>query len=853
MNWMYWQNCLLITGATWFVVISPVCAEVSKQDVESSLVSDRASSELTQSQLTNGVEEKSFSPVPIVDILLNPTTEGIEIILETSESETLSGSTSTAGNNLIIDIPNAQLQLSPGEEFRQDNPTPGIRAIAVTNATSNSVRLTITGSTGVPLVRVASSDRGLVVSLTQKSEAETVQPDIEEEIIEIIVTAEKTEEDVQDVPISITAIPEQEIEDANINSLSDIANNTPNFSVFSGAGESRSFINYSMRGLGNVNFFTSDAVGFYVDDVPIDTSNATAFLNVDLVELERVEILRGPQGTLYGRNAQAGVVNIVTRKPTNIFEFSGNASYGNFDAFNIGVSVSGPIEQNRLFFRLTGNYLSRDGFLENTFLDDDVDDQSGGGSRGQLLWTPSEDWEISFNVAFDDYRDGDVPFVLLNQSDPLETERDFNGFNNLNSNTQSLKIAYNNPNFSVTSITARRYFHQEYDNEGDLTLADSFRAIQEFESTVWTQELRLQSPNDANQFQWLLGGYFESRDLDNTDDGLRIGIDALSAFGIPPGTDVANSEVNTNIYAVFGQISYQPINPLTLTAGLRYESTNTTLESLERTFTLVDGPALTTFSASDVEQNSSPLLPRFVVEYRINPDLMAYGSVARGFKPGGVNYRATDDVTLTFDAEKSWNYEVGLKSVWLDNRLTVNLAVFHNPVEDYQVVFFENITGLPQRVANADVSITGAELEVRATPIDGLDLIAGLGFIDAEFTEFNDPVTGTNFNENQVNYAPEFSYNLAIQYRALNGLLARLELQGLGKTFFDEANTLQQDPYLTINARLGYEANNFGIYFFANNIFDTEYLSFAAPLIAGETLALYGTPATYGVQLKLRF
>ncbi|MEM9769095.1 MAG: TonB-dependent receptor, partial [Cyanobacteria bacterium P01_D01_bin.71] len=557
--------------------------------------------------------------------------------------------------------------------------------------------------------------------------------------------------------------------------------------------------------------------------------------------------------TLYGRSTQAGAVNIITRQPTNVFEFNGVADYGRFNDANIRASVSGPVVEDQLFLRLAGSYASRDAFLENTFLDSEVDEQSGWTGRAQILWTPSEDWNISFNASVDDYDDGAVPFVLLDQSDPFETERDFDGFNNLNANTQSLRIAYDNPDFRMTSITARRFSRTEQSGDADATILDIVRAGFQVDSTVWSQELRLQSPDNDQPLEWLVGGYFESRNLENIDNGSIFGQDALSAFGLPPATAVFNSEVDTNIFGIFGQVSYQPIEPLTLTAGLRYENTGATLESLEQTFTPLGGAAITTFSATDVEQTSEAVLPRFVAQYRFNPNVMVYGSISRGFKPAGVNPLANNDVSLTFGEERSWNYELGVRSSWLDDRLAVNFTFFHNPVNDYQVVFFDSFTALPSEIGNADVSITGFELETRATPLEGLDFIAGFGLANARFTDFSDPVSGESFNGNRVPYAPEFTYNLAVQYRSPIGLLGRLELQGLGKTFFEESNTLRQDPFAIVNARLGYEFENYGIFLFANNIFDNEYLTNVFPFGGGINLATFGTPATYGIQFRARF
>jgi iron complex outermembrane receptor protein len=775
--------------------------------------------------------------IQITGVQVNSTDDGINVILETAGGEALQGFTTTQGNSLIVNIPNAQLRLPESQEFRQENPVEGIAAITVQAPDANSVQVSVTGIDGIPSGKVVQTQQGLTLSLSAP------EPDIE-----LIVTAQKRSEDVQDVPISITVIPEEEIEDADINSLSDIAANTPNFSIFN---PSRNFILYSIRGLSNFNFLSRDPVAFYVDDVPYDY---TGFLDIDLPDIERVEVLRGPQSVLYGRNALAGAVNIITRKPTNTFEFNASASYGNYDNLDLRAGISGPLVEDNLFFRLSGKYGSRDGYLENTFLDTDVDEQSGGTGRAQVLWTPTEDWEISFNASFDDYHDGALPLVFLEQSDPYEIEQNFDGFNDLNSNTQSVRAVYNQPNFRLTSITARRSSDRDFENEADVTIQDIITQIGDDDSTIFSQEIRLQSPEDAYSFQWLLGGYFESRDFNIDADGFRYGADAVTAFGFPPGRSFVSAEINETIYAIFAQASYTPIDAVTLTAGVRYESYNGTLEDRENIFIPADGSPSSPSGASfnDVEQDGDIVLPRFVVQYRFNPNIMVYGSVARGYRPPGVNYRAEDEQELTYEAEKSWNYEVGLKSSWLDDRLNVNLAVFHNPVNDFQVPVPNPELGLFQLVTNADVSITGFEVEVKATLIDGLDVIAGFGFANAEFTDYTNPFTGENFDENQLAYAPEFTYNLAVQYRTLGGIFARLELQGLGTTYFDDANRFKQGPVAIVNARLGYELDNYGIYFFANNIFDTETLNSVVPFGSFGNLATYGAPLTYGFQLRAR-
>ena len=689
---------------------------------------------------------------------------------------------------------------------------------------------------------------------TDEFEEEEDEEEEEEDTLRIVVTAEKTPEVVQDVPISLTVLTEDELEDADITSLDGIAGNTPNFSSFSATG-SRSFAFYSIRGLSNQNFGSRDPVAFYVDDIPYDYGS---FIDLDLPDLQQVEILRGPQNTLYGRSSQAGVVNITTRKPTNEFSFNSTVGYGSEENLDLRAGISGPIIEDELFYRLSGNYERRDGFYDNSFLDEEYDEKSGGTGRAQLRWTPTENWDVSLNASFEDYQDGAYPFVALDDDDPFDIEQDVNGFSALSTNSQSLKVAYLQPDFRVTSITTRRFSDQAADGDLDLTTLDAVTNGSAFDSTVWTQELRLQSPEDADQLQWIVGGYFESREFDNNGSASVFGDDAAAIFGptvIPGSSTLLTSDSLSTTWAAFGQVSYRPIDPLSLTVGLRYENTDSTLSRLEQVFRISGFPDTPLLAFNDVEQSTDALLPRFAVDYRLSPEATVYGTIARGYRPGGVNVFADNEASLRFGAERSWNYEVGVKTTWLDDRLGVNLSFFHNPVTNYQVATFDPFTLFTDSVRNADVSITGLELDVRATPVEGLDLIAGLGLVDAEFTSFIDPNTGTNFDGNSLPYVPEFTYNVAAQYRAPFGLFARLELQGVGKTFFEEANVVEQDPYAVVNARLGYEFDQYGVYLFANNLFDTRYIAqgFDFSTFGSASAGAFGAPATYGVQFRSSF
>ncbi|MEM8505852.1 MAG: TonB-dependent receptor [Cyanobacteria bacterium P01_D01_bin.1] len=791
-------------------------------------------------------------PLEIVDVRVVQSDDGIDLVIDTTSGTLARPFFAIEGNALIADIDNAVLATPTGSDFRLESPAPGFEIVEVTQQSPQQVRIQIIGSETTPTAEVATDSQRLIISAvsslaTAQAEDEgsvddTVDgsaddPEDFEDLggLRLIVTAEKRPDEVQDVPLSITAFSTEEIEDDDITSLEEIAGSTPNFTAYT---PDRSFFLYSIRGLSNLNFLSRDSAAFYIDDVPYDYNG---FLDLDLTDLEQIEVLRGPQSTLYGRNAIAGVVNINTRRPTNEPEYRISSSIGNFVSPDIRASASGPIIEDSLFYRLSGDFKQRDGFLINVNTGEDVDFETGGSGRAQLLWEPSDSWDLLLNTSFDRYRDGTLPIGRPDlDRDPSETDSEFEGFNNLDTNAQSLSVNYENSSLRFTSITARRFSGQELENDSDGTDLDVIEQLVDIDSTVLSQELRLQSAAEDGPFLWLVGAYFEDRNFNVNQEGFRFGSD----FAFGPGLSLTRAFLDEQTYAIFGQASYRPVEPITLTAGLRYEIFNSTLEDSE----VASGATF-----SDESNNGSEFLPRFALEYDVTPDIMAYGSVSRGYRAQGVNFRASVPEQLFFDEEKSWNYEAGIRSSFLQDRLTANLSVFHNPIRDFQVPSTDPATGLFGFVDNADVTINGLELELRARPINGLNLTAGLGLLDATYTDYVDPNLG-NFTGNRLTYSPNYTFNLAAQYRSLDGLFGRLELQGFGSTFFDDGNTLEQSPYVLVNARAGYEIDERrGFYLFANNIFDYRPLTSQVDFIGGTLPSTFGAPANFGIQYRMEF
>ncbi|MEM6399867.1 MAG: TonB-dependent receptor, partial [Cyanobacteria bacterium P01_D01_bin.116] len=687
--------------------------------------------------------------IQITGVRSQQTSNGLEVILETSQGDLLTPTTTIDGNTLIADIENAQLNLSDGRDFQTKNPLEGIALITV-NQVGNKVQIRITGVENPPTPNIASSDRQLIISLDSTPEAD----------IELIVTAQKRPEEQQEIPLSLTVIPQQEIEDAQIDSFQDIANYTPNFRFAPTSSGGTEFSNYSMRGVNNANFLTAqDSVAFYIDDVPVDYNG---FLDLAFTDLERIEVLRGPQSTLYGKNSSAGVVNVISRQATLEPEVTFGLSYGKYNNRELQFSLNDALVEDKLALRIAGAYRGQDGFIENLATGEKIGERARFAGRAQLLWTPNLDWTVSFNSYNSFTNDGNPTYNRINPDDPFEVNLQREGYNKLNTNTQAVKVGYNGEGFRATSITARRYSRQENVVPGST---GGLQIIDDVNSTTWTQELRFQSPETADRLQWLLGGYYETRDF-NVDDAQTEfpGFGRFRRFG----------DDSRETYAVFGQVDYKPIEPLTVFAGLRYETSEASSRSTSESAPF-DGDFTPRRPEFNEEVSNDELIPRFGLKYQLNPNLMAYTTIAKGYRPGGLNYRADDENTLRFGEEKTWSYEAGLKSSWLDNRLIANLSVFHNDVNDYQVLQFDE-SGFFGRVSNIDVKATGVEFELKAKPATGLDLIASVGYVDSKYKNYLNSDTEVDLSDNQVPFTPQFTYNLAAQYRSQGGLYARAGL-----------------------------------------------------------------------------
>ncbi|MGD9124460.1 MAG: TonB-dependent receptor, partial [Desulfarculaceae bacterium] len=320
----------------------------------------------------------------------------------------------------------------------------------------------------------------------------------------IKVTAEKREASAQEVPISITAVSKETVQDAQVWSTKDLVHLVPNLFLLKTA-------NHSSDGFLAIRGITSwmggePTVGFYVDDVFYSN------YDLELLDVERIEVLRGPQGTLYGRNTEAGVVNVVSAQPAKKrWEGMASVMAGNYNTQVYRAHVTGPVVDDKLFIRLAAKQTLSDGYFTNTFRDDDsVDDLNDFGGRLTALWTPSDAWEIKFGSELLRYRDGYAAFAPLERlnQNPHDVSVDYDGHADYDAATQRLHIKYKGSYFNATAITAYRNEETDDSNDLDFTAMDLMRMDMDVDTDLFSQEIRFTSPDEGSAFTWLAGLYF---------------------------------------------------------------------------------------------------------------------------------------------------------------------------------------------------------------------------------------------------------------------------------------------------------------------------------------------------------
>jgi iron complex outermembrane receptor protein len=676
----------------------------------------------------------------------------------------------------------------------------------------------------------------------------------------VLVTAQKKSELLQKVPLAVSSFNSKQINAYKIWNIKDLSGIIPNvYSADPGDGRDVTAI----RGIATTSYDPSTAV--YIDGV--NQFNLDTYIP-NLFDVERIEILRGPQGSLYGRNAMGGVINIITKQPTNNTSGSAELNWGNYGQKRMNLNIKTPIIKDKLFVGASGLFDAREGFYQNEYNQLPYDRQRAISGNYFLKYIINKQWSITFNTKHRNQENKGAfplvfgveeafnnPFVLNQNATTIMKDKTLNS---------SMSILYNGTKYQFSAQTAYQKNYRYYTNpiDGDFSPIDAITVVNNYgkdwnQISAWTQDLKLNSIGNQ-PIKWTIGAYLFSQNAP-TKQGTHFGADAY-LMGIENSnfTLINTTKSKRKGIALYGQATYALSEKLNLTAGIRKD-----FEQIEQS---VNGSLLMDNNKAIYETQAlisrttdfGALSPKLGLDYTISPTQMAFVNYSKGFRAGGLSPLSSDPSQpplIRYKPEYSNNIELGLKNTLFNNHARLNLTVFYTRLVDAQVptlILPDAITIIQNR---GKLNSKGIELEFTAQANAHLSIDYNAGMTNAKFESLEIAQNGNAniLNGNKQIFTPDLVSNLALQYdqkfnKDLSGFV-RTEWRYIGTTYFDLANSIQQNPYSIINASIGLQMGDIQIKYWTRNLTNQKYISYAYDFGAVHL----GDPATSGLSIAIKF
>ena len=667
---------------------------------------------------------------------------------------------------------------------------------------------------------------------------------------DVIITAQKKEELLQKVPISITAFNSTQIEKYKFWNNKDISGFVPNL-YSADPGDNRDVV--SIRGVTTTSY--DPAIATYIDGV--NQFNLDTYIPI-LNDIERIEVLRGPQGSLYGRNAMGGVINIITKQPTNKITGSGEVNVGNYGIRRYNASIKTPIIHDKLFFGVALLYNDRNGFYTNKFNNSSYDKQYAFAGNYFVKLLPSTNWNITLNIKhYSGANKGPFPLVFGAEdafSNPFKLNQ--NGITTMMDNTlnTSLSIQHTGSKVNFNSITAYQKNYRYYDLpiDGDFSPIDAISIVNNYGKSwnnikAFTQELKWSSTQNAfKKMNWTAGTYLFYQDAP-VKQGTRFGKDAnLMMIGDSLFTLMNSTSTTKKGIAIFGQFTYALSSKLNVTLGLRndYEQQNQMVAGFYQHDPSPKFYQIIADTSASIHFNAWS--PKVSMDYNLNTASLIYVMYSKGYRTGGLSPLGSDPSQpplIGYLPEHSNNFEAGIKNTWLNNTLKLNITLFYTHIKDAQVptlVLPDAITIIKN---TGELNSKGIEAEIMYTPVKGLVI------------QYNGGITNAIIESNGKHplFTPENTNAILMQYsKILNEKISgfiRSETKFIGNTYFDSNNDIKQSPYCINNVSMGISKNKMSIVLWSKNILNQKYISYAYDFGAVHL----GNPTTFGISISSKF
>ena len=654
----------------------------------------------------------------------------------------------------------------------------------------------------------------IIFTTVSNAQTDTIRID------EVVIKASKVYETMQKTPSSVSLINKREIQTFNINTIEELNSMVPNFFIPEHGSRLTSPI--YIRGIGSR--INSQSVGLYLDDIPYFEMGS---FNFELFGIDRIEVLRGPQGTLYGRNTMGGLINIYSA-PLNTKRYTElRTDYGNYNRIKTVFHHNQPISK-KLLLSVDGAYSHSDGFFYNSFLNDNADSYNIYSGRIKLQYSPSKALKINITSSYEKNMENGYPYAVYDIQTQTASDISYNkpSFYHRSLLSSGVHIQYTAEKFVFKSVTSHQYLSDLQSVDQDFTEKDLFFVEQNRNHHTLAQELIFKSKINS-KIKWVGGafGFIQKRDKDVTVD---YGKDATEMFHLPANfSKLKNYKQPVAGAAAYGQITV-PLNKFSFTAGIRvdYEKDN-----LEYNYDKKINGNIKNVQQVDTFNVYTQVLPKVSLSYNIIDATNTYFSISKGYKAGGFNSTFERDEDISFNPESSINYEWGLKSMLLNNKLSANLALFYIDWKDQQI--YQPVpSGHGAMLKNAGKTISkGVEFSLLAMPISNLQIWLNTGYNNVTFDQYKKD-EHTDYSGNKLPYIPEFtastgaSYTQKLKGKFLKSINIMADYKLTGKFFWNDANTAFQNSYGLLNANVRFNSKNFSFGVYGKNLLNTSYNSY---------------------------
>lgn len=674
---------------------------------------------------------------------------------------------------------------------------------------------------------------------------------------EIVIQSFKRNDNISQLPISATVLTDKTIKDRNITNIKEISSFVPN--LFMPDYGSKMISPVYVRGIGSRT--NAPSVGLYVDGVPYFDRSSFDF---NMNDIDRIEVLRGPQGTLYGRNTMGGIINVYTKSPFKYKESNIGLSAANYNTYEANASHYGNIN-NILGYAISGNYLHSGGYYNNIFTHKKADPMDALSGRVRLSWHAAPQLYLHLTSAYE-YSDQDgYPYAPYDDKtghlSPIDY--DAHSYYRRNMSTTGLNVQYSTDKVRFNSQSSFQYFDGKQGLDQDFTSENLYYVLFDQSQQMYSQEFNLKSVGNS-RYEWLVGafGFYQNYKTFNNIMYLEEKYNNMRSF--------QDIKTPTGGIALFHQSKVNDLftKGLSVTLGLRYDWEEIKATSI--IYNTTDTKPNPERTAKKDKETYSQITPKFSLEYTFTNDELVYASITKGYKSGGFNNTAELDNDRMYSPEYSWSYEVGTKASCLNKLIYTDISLFYINWNDQQISQYQP-SGRGYIIQNAGKSRSkGLEVSTYINPLKELSISLGYGYTHAKFKKFITERTIVNSSgekeTEQVDYhnkylpmVPRHTFTAGVNYgmnlknkSLFDKIVLNTQYTGAGRLYWREDNEASQAFYGTINGQVSFIHKNISLDLWAKNIASKKYIAYYFKSSTG-TFAQKGKPFTCGVNINVTF